>query len=170
VQTHNDRGIFQTLPGELSIIDIHSLQPVSDARRRSTGDGRLGRGLRRRDKNATELGARRVGKPPPDARSRCFRGSRVAHQQADRSGVPLTGLSLAASHLRDRRRGGPPRDQGVAAVDHREPSGGDDPGSARRAHGSTRHDRRDASREGADAPGGRRRGSDHAARVPRGDG
>ena len=86
VQVHDDRAIFQGRIGELSVIDIHSLWPASDARRRSPGNGRLGRGLRRRQKNATEAGAwafreTRSGRP-----GRSSRGSRVAPQPEDRRG------------------------------------------------------------------------------------
>ena len=55
-QAHDDRAIFQASPDELAVIDIHSLEPASDTRHRSHGNVRLGRGLRRREKNAIAEG------------------------------------------------------------------------------------------------------------------
>ena len=58
------------------------------------GNGRLGRGLRRRQKNGTEAGARRFEKPTLDARAappeahESFIGRKTVTE------VPLTGLSL----------------------------------------------------------------------------
>jgi len=67
VQVHDDRAIFRSSPDELPVIDIHSLCQTSAARRRSPGNGRLGRGLCRCDTNATAGGAERFKKPAPDA-------------------------------------------------------------------------------------------------------
>jgi hypothetical protein len=55
VQVHDDRDVFQASPDELPAIDIHSLWPLPDASR-SPGNGRLGHGLRRREKKATAGG------------------------------------------------------------------------------------------------------------------
>ena len=49
-----------------------------------SGNCELGRGLRRREKNANKAGAGRFEKPTPDARARSSRDSRVAHQPEDR--------------------------------------------------------------------------------------
>ena len=49
-----------------------------------SGNCELGRGLRRREKNANKAGAGRFEKPAPDARARSSRDSRVAHQPEDR--------------------------------------------------------------------------------------
>ncbi len=59
------------------------------ARLRNAGNVRLGRGLRRRQKNATEAGARCFEKAAPDARSATPRGSRVAHQLEDDCGSAI---------------------------------------------------------------------------------
>ena len=85
VQVHDDRAIFRASPDELPVIDIHSLCQTSAARRRSPGNGRLGRGLRRCDTNATAGGGafQETGSGRPGSSSR---GSRVAHQAVDRYG------------------------------------------------------------------------------------
>jgi hypothetical protein len=51
VQIHDDRAIVQASPDELPAIDINSLCAVTAANRRSAGNGKLERGLRRRKKN-----------------------------------------------------------------------------------------------------------------------
>jgi hypothetical protein len=94
VQVHDERDIFQASPQELPAIDIHSRRPASEARRRSPGNGRLGRGLRRREKNANKAGAGRFEKPTPDARARSSRDSRVAHQPEDRCRSAIDRASL----------------------------------------------------------------------------
>ncbi len=57
-------------------------------------DGELGRGMCRREKNATEAGAGRFEKPAPDRREARSRGSRGTRQPKTVVEVPLTGLSF----------------------------------------------------------------------------
>lgn len=94
VQAHDDRAIFQASPDDLAVIDIHSLEPASDTRRRSHGNVRLGRGLRQREKNAIAEGKPRVLGTLFAAR----KNGPTAHEPLVSSGVfaevPLTGLSV----------------------------------------------------------------------------
>jgi len=77
----------------------------SAARRRSPGNGRLGRGLRRREKNDTPGGAGRFEKPAPDARAAppAPPAPPEAHEslisRKTVAEVPLTGLSLTLAHI-----------------------------------------------------------------------
>jgi hypothetical protein len=59
------------------------------ARKASPGNGRLGHGLRRRQKNATAGDARRFGEPPPDGRNALFRCSRAVRQPEVRCGSAI---------------------------------------------------------------------------------
>ena len=59
-----------------------------------SGNCELGRGLRRRWKNATDAGARRFEKPAPDARASPPETHESLIGRKTFVGVPLTGLSL----------------------------------------------------------------------------
>ena len=59
-----------------------------------SGNGELGRGLRRREKNATEAGARRFEKPALDARAAPPEAHESLISRKTGAEVPLTGLSF----------------------------------------------------------------------------
>jgi hypothetical protein len=59
-----------------------------------SGNCELGRGLRRRQKNATEAGAGRFEKPAPDARAAPPEAHESLIGRKTVEEVPLTGLSL----------------------------------------------------------------------------
>jgi hypothetical protein len=64
-----------------------------------SGNCELGRGLRRREKNATEAGAGRFEKPAPDARAAPPEAHESLIGRKTAEEVPLTGLSfLQRSH------------------------------------------------------------------------
>ena len=73
------------------VIDIHSLSPASDTRRRSPGNGRLGHGLSGRQKNATEAGAGRFEKRVPDALAAAPEAHESLISRKTGAEVPLTG-------------------------------------------------------------------------------
>jgi hypothetical protein len=60
------------------------------------GNCELGRGLRSREKNATEAGAGRFGKPAPDARAAPPEAHESLISRKTVAEVPLTVLSLTA--------------------------------------------------------------------------
>jgi hypothetical protein len=66
-----------------------------------SGNCELGRGLRRREKNANKAGAGRFEKPAPDARARSSRDSRVAHQPEDRWRSAIDRAILRNTELSD---------------------------------------------------------------------
>jgi len=95
VQIHDDRDVFQatdrrTARGRYS-------QPLTGAGHdpRMSGNCELGRGLRRREKNATEGGAGRFEKPAPDARAAAPEAPESLISRKTVEEVPLTGLALA---------------------------------------------------------------------------
>ena len=59
-----------------------------------SGNCELGRGLRRREKNATEAGAGRYEKPAPDARAVPPEAHKSFISRKTVAVVPLTGLSF----------------------------------------------------------------------------
>ena len=59
-----------------------------------SGNCELGRGLRRREKNANEAGARRFEKPAPDARAAPPEAHESLISRKTGAEVPLTGLSF----------------------------------------------------------------------------
>ena len=61
-----------------------------------SGSFELGRGLRRREKNATEAGAERFEKPAPDARAAPPEAPESLIGRKTVEEVPLTGLSFIA--------------------------------------------------------------------------
>ncbi len=94
VQVHDDRDVFQATDRR-SARDRYS-EPLSDAGRdpRMSGNYELRRGLRRREKNATEGGAGRFEKPAPDARAAPPEAHESLIGRKTVAEVPLTGLSL----------------------------------------------------------------------------
>ena len=94
MQAHDDRAFFHATDRQAAR-DRHP-QALSGAGRypRMSGNCELGRGLRRRVKNANEAGAGRFEKPaPPESHESLISRKTVAE-------VPLTGLSLASlAHL-----------------------------------------------------------------------
>ena len=66
---------------------------------RESGNYDLGRGLRRRQKNATEAGAGRFEKPAPDARAAPPEDHESLISRKTGAEVPLTGLSLLAARM-----------------------------------------------------------------------
>jgi len=62
-----------------------------------SGNCELGRGLRRRQKNATEAGAGRFKKPAPDARAAPPEAHESLISRKSVAVVPLTGLSFVLS-------------------------------------------------------------------------
>ena len=62
-----------------------------------SGDCDLGRGLLRRQKNATEAGAGRYEKPAPDARAAPPEAHESLISRKTAAEVPLTGLSFFAA-------------------------------------------------------------------------
>ena len=94
VQIHDDRDVFQATDRRTAR-DRYS-QPLSGAGRdpRMSGYCELGRGLRRREKSATEAGAGRYEKPAPDARAAPPEAheSLISRKTVEES--PLTGLYL----------------------------------------------------------------------------
>ncbi len=94
VQIHDDRDVFQATDRRTAR-DRYS-QPLSGAGRdaRMSGNCELGRGLRRREKNATEGGAGRYEKPAPDARAAPPEAHESLIGRKTVTKVPLTGLSL----------------------------------------------------------------------------
>ena len=72
---------------------------MPDARRRSPGNGELGRGLCRREKNAAEAGAGRFEKPTPDARAAPPEAHESRHQPEDREGSAIDRAILKLCEL-----------------------------------------------------------------------
>ena len=68
-----------------------------------SGNCELGRGLRRRKKNATEAGAGRFEKPALDARAAPPEAHESLISRKTVEDVPLTGLSLTLRDPRPRR-------------------------------------------------------------------
>jgi len=93
VQIHDDRDVFQSMDRRTAR-DRYS-QPLSGAGRepRMSGNYELGRGLRRREKNANEAGAGRFEKPGPDARAASPEAHESLISRKTVAEVPLTGLS-----------------------------------------------------------------------------
>jgi hypothetical protein len=94
VQAHDDPAFFQATVRRAAR-DRHP-QPLSGAGRdpRMSGNCELGRGLRRREKNATEAGAGRFEKPAPDARAAPPQAHESLIGRKTVEEVPLTGLSF----------------------------------------------------------------------------
>ena len=69
-----------------------------------SGNCELGRGLRRRKKNATEAGAGRFEKPALDARAAPPEAHESLISRKTVEDVPLTGLSLAPGESNDFER------------------------------------------------------------------
>ena len=65
-----------------------------------SGNCELGRGLRRREKNANKAGAGRFEKPAPDARAAPPEAHKSLISRKTVEEVPLTGLSLGLDTLR----------------------------------------------------------------------
>ena len=87
VQIHDDRDVFQATDRRTTR-DRYP-QPLAGVGRkppkpRERRNGELGRGPRRREKNATAGGARCFGEPPPDGRNAQSRCSRAGRQPEDR--------------------------------------------------------------------------------------
>ncbi len=99
VQVHDDRDAIQATPDDLPAIDIYSLWPVPDASRRCPGNGDLGRGLHKREKNATQGSAGRFEKPTPDSQAALPAAHESLISRKNVAEVPLTGLSFARSRL-----------------------------------------------------------------------
>jgi hypothetical protein len=94
VQIHDDRDVFQATDRRTAR-DRYS-QPLSGAGcdPRMSGNCERGRGLRRREKNATEAGAGRYEKPAPDTRAAPPQAHESLIGRKTVEEVPLTGLSL----------------------------------------------------------------------------
>ena len=94
VQAHDDRAFFQATDRRAAR-DRHS-QPLSGAGcdPRMSGNCELGRGLRSREKNATEAGAGRFEKPAPDAKAAPPEAHESLISRKTVEEVPLTGLSF----------------------------------------------------------------------------
>jgi hypothetical protein len=88
---------FRRRTDELPVIDIHSLGPASDARRRSPGNGRLGRGLLETPEKRHRSGCGAFRKTRSGRPGRSSRGSRVAHQPEDRGGGAIDRAILPSS-------------------------------------------------------------------------
>ena len=95
VQIHDDRDVFQATDRRTAR-DRHPQQPLSGAGRdpRMLGNCELGRGLLRREKNATEGGAGRFEKTAPDARAAPPEAHESLIGRKTGAEVPLTGLSF----------------------------------------------------------------------------
>jgi hypothetical protein len=100
VQIHDDRDVIQAMDRRTAR-DRHP-QALSGAGRdpRMSGNCELGRGLLRREKNATEGGAGRFEKPAPDARAAPPEAHESLIGRKTVEEVPLTGLSLSRPRLR----------------------------------------------------------------------
>jgi hypothetical protein len=94
VQAHDDRAFFQATDRQAAR-DRHS-QPLSGAGcdPRMSGNCELGRGLRSREKNATEADAGRFEKPAPDAQAAPPEAQKSLISRKTVEEVPLTGLSF----------------------------------------------------------------------------
>jgi hypothetical protein len=94
VQIHDDRDVFQATDRRTAR-DRYS-QPLSGAGcdPRMSGNCERGRGLRRREKNATEAGAGRYEKPAPDTRAAPPEAHESLIGRKTVEEVPLIGLSL----------------------------------------------------------------------------
>jgi len=95
VQIHDDRDVFQATDRRTAR-DRYS-QPLSGAGcdPRMSGNCERGRGLRRREKNATEAGAGRYEKPAPDTRAAPPEAHESLIGRKTVEEVALTGLSFA---------------------------------------------------------------------------
>jgi hypothetical protein len=92
--------------GDASPTMKHAVPTDADPTNWPDGDlfnGRLGHGLRRRQKNATEVGAGRFEKPAPDARAAPPEAHESLISRKTGAEVPLTGLSV--KHRRHREPG-----------------------------------------------------------------
>ena len=94
MQAHDDRAFFQATDRRAAR-DRHS-QPLSGAGcdPRMSGNCELGRGLRSREKNATEAAAGRFEKPAPDAKAAPPEAHESLISRKTVEEVPLTGLSF----------------------------------------------------------------------------
>ena len=81
-----------------------------------SGNCELGRGLRRRKKNATEAGAGRFEKPALDARAAPPEAHESLISRKTVEDVPLTGLSFIGATLRDPRPRRPDRPSPLRAA------------------------------------------------------
>jgi hypothetical protein len=69
-----------------------------------SGNDELGRGLRRREKNANDAGAGRFEKPAPDARAAPPEAHKSLISRKTTAEVPLTGPAFRSGGLRARER------------------------------------------------------------------
>jgi hypothetical protein len=100
VQIHDDRDVFQATDRQ-NARDRHP-QALSGAGSdpRMSGNCELGRGLRRREKNANEAGTERFEKPAPDARAAPPEAHESLIGRKTVEEVPLTGLYFRAGRPR----------------------------------------------------------------------
>ncbi len=97
VPSHDDRAIFQGRIDELPAIDIHASDRCRTRGVESLEKGKPGRGLRTREKNATEAGAAGFEKPAPAARVAPPEAHESLIGRKTAAEAPLTGLSFGAT-------------------------------------------------------------------------